>query len=87
MIVGGAGVKALAAHSRLAGLPDEILVGPNGQGRAREVGLPRYEHAFDAAGDAAPYVTMPVQVRCAARGDCSPRLIAMTWALLVVPVA
>jgi hypothetical protein len=34
-----------------------------------------------------PYVAMPVQVMFAARGDCSPRLIARTWALLVVPVA
>src|SRR5215470_5343620 len=31
------------------------------------------------------YVVMPVQVICAARGDCSPRLIAKTWALFVVP--
>ena len=42
-----------SAHSRLAGLPDEILVCPDGQGRAREVGLPRHEHVFDAAGAAA----------------------------------
>ena len=34
-----------------------------------------------------PYVAMPVQVMCAARGDCSPRLITRTWALLVSPVA
>ena len=34
-----------------------------------------------------PYAAHPVQVMCAARGDCSPRLIAITWALLVVPVA
>jgi hypothetical protein len=26
-----------------------------------------------------PYVAIPVQVMCAARGDCSPRLIARTW--------
>jgi hypothetical protein len=31
-----------SAHSRLAGLPDEILVGSDGQRRAREVGLPCY---------------------------------------------
>ena len=69
-------------------MPDEILVCPDEQGRAREVGLPRHEHVFDAAGTAAAsYVAMPVQVMCAARGDCSPRLIATTWALLVVPVA
>ena len=36
-----------------AGLPDEILVCPNMQGRAREVSLPRHEHVFDAAGAAA----------------------------------
>ena len=34
-----------------------------------------------------PYVAMPAHVMCATRGDCSPRLIAKTWALLVVPVA
>ena len=45
-----------SAHSRLAGLPDEILVCPDGQGRAREVGLPRHEHVFDAAGAAAALV-------------------------------
>jgi hypothetical protein len=33
----------------LAGLPDEILVCPDGQTRAREVGLPGHEHIFDAA--------------------------------------
>ena len=32
------------------------------------------------------YVAMPVHVIFAARGDCSPRLIAKTWALFVVPV-
>jgi len=42
-----------SAHSRLARLPDEILVCPDGQGRAREVGLPRHEHVFDVAGAAA----------------------------------
>ena len=35
-----------------AGLPDEILVCANPQGRACEVGLPRHEHVFDATGAA-----------------------------------
>ena len=30
-------------------MPDEILVCPDGQGRLREVGLPRHEHVFDTA--------------------------------------
>ena len=28
-------------------MPHEVLVCPDGQGRAREVGLPRHEHVFD----------------------------------------
>jgi hypothetical protein len=71
----------------VSGLPDEVLVCTDGQGRASEVGLARYEHVFDAAGAAA-----------AVRGQACPgdvrgagRLLAAadrrTWALLVVPVA
>jgi hypothetical protein len=59
-----------SAHSRLAGLTDEILICPDGQGRAREVGLPRHEHVFDAAGAAAAPVrghTGPGDVRGARR--------------------
>src|SRR5216684_1757116 len=37
----------------LAGLPDKVLVCTDGQGRAREVGLARHEHVFDATGTAA----------------------------------
>jgi hypothetical protein len=33
-----------------------------------------------------PYVAKPVQVMCAVRGDCSPRLIARTWELILFPV-
>ena len=33
-----------------------------------------------------PYVAKPVQVMSAVRGDCSPRLIARTWALILFPV-
>ena len=40
----------------LAVLSDKILVCPDGQGRAREVGLPRHEHVFDAAGATATAV-------------------------------
>jgi len=35
-----------------AGLPDEVLVCTDEQGRAREVGLARHEHVFDTAGAA-----------------------------------
>ena len=45
-------VECLNGRNRWAGLPDEILVCPDGQGRAREVGLARHEHVFDAAGAA-----------------------------------
>ena len=46
-------VECLNGRNRWAGLPDEILVCPDGQGRAREVGLARHEHVFDTAGAAA----------------------------------
>jgi hypothetical protein len=66
-----------------AGLPDEILVCTDGQRRVCEVGLPVTNMSSTLLGPLLPpYVAMPVQVICAARGDCSPRLIAMAWALL-----